>query len=162
MYDISKLDNAISSPQTLCYQVNWFLGFRKGNTAFRKHQIEADIHAPCTDDKPTSSKKRVTPQACQVIEADTEKDSPKIVQVNVGDHVAIRHGKIIFPAMINRIDDHDDSVYWIQFFKEISNNKWSLEHKEFSAIHTDFLKILAPPDLVFESCSRFNYKFQDL
>ncbi|CAC5422228.1 unnamed protein product [Mytilus coruscus] len=124
--------------------------------------IEADIHAPCTDDKPTSSKKRVTPQACQVIEADTEKDSPKIVQVNVGDHVAIRHGKIIFPAMINRIDDHDDSVYWIQFFKEISNNKWSLEHKEFSAIHTDFLKILAPPDLVFESCSRFNYKFQDL
>ncbi|CAC5398224.1 unnamed protein product [Mytilus coruscus] len=33
-------------------------------------EIEADIHAPCTDDKPTSSKKRVTPQACQVIEAD--------------------------------------------------------------------------------------------
>ncbi|CAC5417605.1 unnamed protein product [Mytilus coruscus] len=88
--------------------------------------IEVDIHAPCTDDKPTSSKKRVTPQACQVIEVDTEKDSPKIVQVNVGDHVAIRHGKIFFPAMINRIDDHDDSVYWIQFFKEISNNKWSL------------------------------------
>ncbi|VDI17771.1 Hypothetical predicted protein, partial [Mytilus galloprovincialis] len=99
-------------------------------------EIEADIHAPCTDEKTTSSKKRVTPLACQVIEVDT--DSTKIVQVNVGDHVAIKHGQIIFPAMINRIDDHDDSVYWIQFFKEISKNKWSLEQKQFSAIHTDF------------------------
>ena len=63
---------------------------------------------------------------------------------------------------INRIDDHDDSVFWVQYFKEISNNKWSLEQKQFSAIHTDFSRILAPPDLVFESCSRFYYKFQDL
>ncbi|VDI47839.1 Hypothetical predicted protein [Mytilus galloprovincialis] len=60
-----------------------------------------------TDEKRTGSQKRVTPTACQVvdcqIEVDTERDSTKIVQVNVEDHVAIRHGQIVFPAMVSKL-----------------------------------------------------------
>ncbi|XP_052093273.1 nipped-B-like protein B isoform X4 [Mytilus californianus] len=84
-------------------------------------------------------------------------------EFQVGHHVSVKHGKDMFPAVITKYD-HDDGTYWVQYFKDMKEStkeKWSLMPKVFSVLHSEFVKLLQPPDLIFESASRFFYKFPD-
>ena len=57
----------------------------------------------------------------------------------------------------------ENNYFWIQYFKSAGKDKrdkWTMQPNLYTALVSDFVSILPPPDLVHESGTRFFYKFQ--